>query len=113
MAAGQHPAEFASHTRAGPKLVHGLVVDSQAMDDFVLEWLARWMPSQQAWTNVPYAFMERLRRPAAVTCGQLQLDLLASQAPVFLVVADAHCKRLEHLAKTEKARKELADKGLG
>ena len=25
MAAGQHPAEFASHKRAGPKLVHGLV----------------------------------------------------------------------------------------
>ena len=48
-----------------------------------------------------------------MTCGQLQLDLLASQAPVFLVVADAHCKRLEHLAKTEKARKVLADKGLG
>ena len=46
---------------AGPKLVHGLVElrsNSQAMDDFVLEWLARWMPSQQAWTKVPYAFMD-------------------------------------------------------
>ena len=85
------------------------------MDDFVLEWLAHWMPNQQAWTKVPLRLHGpvRLRRPAAVTCGQLQLDLLASQAPVFLVVADAHCKRLEHLAKTEKARKELADKGLG
>ncbi len=33
-------------------------MNSQAMDDFVLEWLAHWMPGQQAWTKVPYAFMD-------------------------------------------------------
>ena len=48
--------------------------DSQAMEDFVLEWLAHWMPSQQAWTKVPgfsrnialtHAFMDLCERDLA------------------------------------------------
>ena len=59
MAAGQHPVRVpqtcGSEARPRPGRAS---VDSQAMDDFVLEWLAHWMPSQQAWTKVPYAFMD-------------------------------------------------------
>ena len=45
--------------------------DYQAKEDFVLDWLAHWMPSQQAWTTVPvlsrnialtHAFMDLCER---------------------------------------------------
>jgi hypothetical protein len=43
-------------------------LEVEALDDFILERLARWMPSQQAWTVVPY-----WSRHAALGCAFIDL----------------------------------------